>query len=82
MAKKPKVIGPEPAPAASGDGVLVTWLGGEHEPDSNEWNGIVFKKGEAVLVNDQRMVAKARTNRFFSVEGDAAPDEPAADSAK
>lgn len=52
--------------------VMVTWLGekdGESDgPSSNEWNGIVFKRGEPVLVENPHMIAKAKGNRFYSVE--------------
>jgi hypothetical protein len=54
--------------------VTVTWLGEDslHEdgagPDSNEWNGIVFPKGEAVEVSDPRIIEKAKANPFYVVE--------------
>lgn len=47
----------------------VTWLG-DGSADENEWNGITFKKGEAVDVTDEQMLKTARKNRFFKVAGD------------
>lgn len=49
------------------------WLG-EPEGDSegplrNTWNGYTFKKGEAVEVDNEQMIAKARRNPFYSVDG-------------
>lgn len=54
----------------------IVWLGeGEDGPRFNTWNGRVFKVGEAVEIDDERMIAKARTNRFYSVAG----EDPEAD---
>lgn len=53
----------------------VTWLGEDdlHEegngPKSNAWNGIVFPKGEPVEVDQPAMIAKAKVNKFYAVEG-------------
>lgn len=55
----------------------LTWLGGPGEPDSCEWNGKAFKKGEAVEVDDARMIEKAKTNQFFEVtDEEKAAEEP------
>lgn len=63
---------------------MITWLGEDdlhpdrNGPRHNEWRGAVFKIGEAVDISDPHMIAKARTNRFYSVSGgDPEPDEPA-----
>lgn len=51
----------------------LVWLGegkGEDEgPLKNVWNGITFKRGEEVEVTDAKMIAKARKNPFYSVDG-------------
>jgi hypothetical protein len=59
----------------------VTWKGepgpGEDEgPKSVTWGGKVFKRGEAVEVEDPNIIAKAKTNPYFEVSGDVAPAEP------
>lgn len=47
----------------------VTWLGeGDNDPKEIVWAGKTFKKGEAVEVDDPRLVEKARGNRFFKVD--------------
>jgi hypothetical protein len=53
----------------------LVWLG---EPESNNegprrniWNGITFPRGEVVEVNNEHMIAKARRNPSFSVDGQA-----------
>ena len=61
---------------------MVTWLGEDHlhevdeagnwksvPPSFNVWNGIKFSKGEPVEVSDKRMIAKAKRNHFFEVDG-------------
>jgi len=68
----------------------ITWLGEDdlHEdgngPSRNAWNGITFKLGEPVTVKNDRMIAKAKGNRFYSVENereeDAPPEVPTDDS--
>lgn len=48
----------------------VTWLGDDTDPETteNEFMGITFPKGKAVKVEDNpRLIAKARSNRFFKV---------------
>lgn len=49
------------------------WLGepdGDDDgPRKNVWNGITFKRGEAVEVTNEHMIAKARKNPFYSVDG-------------
>ena len=49
------------------------WLGepeGEEEgPRKNTWNGITFIRGEEVEVDNAHMIAKARRNPFYSVDG-------------
>jgi hypothetical protein len=54
----------------------VTWIGEEdlHGPDSpgpswTTWRGIRFDKGEPVDITDMEVLAKAKGNRFFKVEG-------------
>jgi hypothetical protein len=60
----------------------VTWKGepgpGEDEgPKSITWGGKVFKKGEAVEVDNPDIIAKAQNNPFFDVSGaDATPEPP------
>lgn len=49
------------------------WLG-EPEADNegprqNVWNGITFKRGEEVEVDNAHMIGKARRNPSFSVDG-------------
>lgn len=56
----------------------VTWLGDGSGAEENEFRGVVFKKGEAVDVTDETMIAKAKTNKFFQVGGGKAQDEPSA----
>lgn len=58
----------------------IVWLGeGKGGPEENEWNGITFKVGEAVDVTDQRMIAKAKNNRFYEVDGVRSDDRPPTD---
>lgn len=38
-------------------------------PSFTRWQNIKFPKGEAVEVTDPAIVAKAKVNRFFKVEG-------------
>ena len=53
----------------------LTWRGpddyeaGETPPSSCTWNGITFPVGVAVEVDNPTMIAKARGNRMFKVEG-------------
>lgn len=54
----------------------LTWLG-DGSADENEWNGTVFKKGEAVNVTDEAMVAKAKKNPFFKISGEKAKADEA-----
>ncbi len=59
---------------ATEKGVMITWLGEDdlHEegygPQSNVWNDIVFPKGEAIEVENPKMIEKAKTNPFYSVD--------------
>ncbi|TXH32068.1 MAG: hypothetical protein E6Q98_25785 [Rhodospirillaceae bacterium] len=50
------------------------WLGepegGEDGPRKNTWNGHTFIRGEEVEVTDEHMIAKARKNPFYSVDGE------------
>ncbi len=48
----------------------IKWLGGPGEPMENEWNGIVFERDKWVDVSDARMIATAKKNRFYEVEGE------------
>lgn len=50
----------------------VTWLGDGSGAQENEWNGVVFKLGEAVEVKDEAMVEKAKANKFYKVAGNKA----------
>lgn len=51
----------------------LVWLGepenNDDGPRKNEWNGITFLRGEEVEVTDERMIAKAKRNPFYSVDG-------------
>lgn len=69
----------------------VIWLGepqGDNEgPRVNTWNGITFKRGEEVEIDNPHMIAKARRNPFYSVDGevyvpDGAQPHPNAGGAK
>lgn len=53
----------------------ITWLGGPGEPDSNEWNGVTFKVGEPVEIDDEYMLRKASSNAFYAVDSGAEPDD-------
>lgn len=48
--------------------VKATWLGGPGEPETCEWNGVSFKRGEAVELDNAFMIKKAKGNPFFSVD--------------
>lgn len=50
----------------------VTWLGDGSGAQENEWNGIVFPLNKPVDVKDEAMLAKARQNRFYKVQGNDA----------
>lgn len=69
-------------PAKHGS-AMITWLGEDElhgdgtGPSKNTWNGIVFPKGVAVAVSNPHMIAKAKTNRFYSVEIAEKPAEEA-----
>lgn len=60
----------------------LTWLGtedyreGETPLESCTWNGVLFTAFDKVEVTDEWMIAKARGNRFFRVEGNGAPRPP------
>lgn len=51
----------------------LVWLGepeADNEgPRSNVWNGITFPRGEGVEIDNAHMIAKARRNPFYSVDG-------------
>jgi len=49
----------------------VTWLGVDSEPDCKEtgMKNYVFKKGEAVEVDDPFILLKCYGNKYFEVEG-------------
>lgn len=53
----------------------IVWLGEDHlHPDGNGpkvnvWNGITFRQGEAVEVDQPHMIAKAKNNPFYEVDG-------------
>jgi hypothetical protein len=52
----------------------IVWLGepaGEDDgPRRNVWNGITFERGKEVEVDNPHMIAKARKNPFYSVDGE------------
>lgn len=52
----------------------IVWLGepnGDDDgPRSNTWNGIVFKRGEEVEIDNPQMIAKAKRNPSYSVDGE------------
>lgn len=48
----------------------ITWIGeGDSDPKEIGWGGHTFKKGEAVEVENEAIIAKARGNKHFKVEG-------------
>lgn len=52
----------------------LVWLG-EPEADNegprvNHWNGIAFPRGEEVEIDNAHMIAKARRNPHYSVDGE------------
>jgi hypothetical protein len=57
----------------------ITWLGEDTDtepgPSFNIWNGYKFPKGEAVEIDDPFMIAKARANQYYMIEGEAKPQE-------
>lgn len=55
--------------------MTITWLGGPGEPDSNEWNGVTFKAGEPVEIEDEYMLRKAASNAFYAVGSGSEPDD-------
>ena len=58
------------------ESVNITYVGAPGEPDTNEWKGFTFQKGKPVAVDDPHIIEKAKTNRFFEVEGHKKrPDE-------
>jgi len=56
--------------ATDSQGNLVEGAG----PSFTKWQNIKFPKGEPVEVTDHAVIAKAKVNRFFKVEG--APGRP------
>lgn len=56
---------------------MVTWLGEDalhpdgNGPRFNEWRGTRFEVGKPVEIDNPHMVAKARGNPFYSVDGEA-----------
>jgi hypothetical protein len=62
--------------------VMVTWLGEDHlhpegnGPTKNVWNGITFKKGEPVEIDHPHMIAKAKANPFYEVDGVREEEQP------
>lgn len=59
----------------------ITWLGEDHlheegnGPSRNVWNGITFRIGEPVMIVNDRMIAKAKGNPFYSVEDERDVEE-------
>jgi hypothetical protein len=56
----------------------VTWLGEDETledgtqiagPSFTTWGGVKFPKGEPVELKNPVVIAKAKANKFFSVEG-------------
>ncbi len=52
----------------------LVWLGepegNEDGPRKNMWNGLTFIRGEPVEVQNEQMIAKAKRNPFYSVDGE------------
>ena len=49
--------------------VNITWLGDEDlECTVMTWNGVTFIKGEAIEIDDERIISKAKANRFFQIK--------------
>jgi hypothetical protein len=53
---------------------MITFLGGDETGDAGSvtWGKYKFELNKPVAVSDQHIIAKARTNQFFKVEGDEA----------
>lgn len=67
------------APAA----VEVTYTPGREDPVSVTWNKIVFEANKPRMVNDPRIVERAKRNPWFKVEGEKQADkgyDPATDT--
>jgi hypothetical protein len=49
--------------------VKITWLGDE-DPECTilTWHGVTFIKGASVVISDERIISKAKGNRFFKTE--------------
>lgn len=52
---------------------IVTWLGEDdlHDvegPQTNEWRGITFVKGQPVEIDNPHLIEKAKSNPFYTVE--------------
>ncbi len=47
----------------------VTWLGESGGPESMEWQGLTFKKDEAVTTDNEYVLRKATNNKYFRVDG-------------
>lgn len=62
----------------------IRWIGeGEDGPRVNTWRGIIFEVGKWVEIEDPHIVAKAKGNPYYEVEGDkpkAPPPKGAAPS--
>lgn len=60
----------------------VTWLGEDElhgngaGPSFTTWAGLKFPKGEAVDVTNPDMLRRAKGNRFFRVQEEAAANPP------
>jgi len=53
----------------------VTWVGeGDSDPKEIGWGGYTFKKGEAVEVENEAILEKARGNKHFKVAGSKTGD--------
>jgi len=57
----------------------IEFLGGEETGNVGrlQWGNYVFEINKAVECSDPHIVAKARSNRFFKVDGGAVVDTPA-----
>lgn len=49
----------------------ITWIGEEGESSpTTVWYGRELRVGEAIEIEDERLIAKAKGNKFFKVEDD------------
>lgn len=76
MAKSPAAAAPAakpnpaPVPAAKGGAVMITYIPGREDPVSVVWNKLTFEANKPREVSDERIIAKAKNNSWFRVEGE------------